>query len=227
MAKKRVTRKQLLKEPDEFMTVTGKIIQFAKTYQTYFLYGAGALLLVLVIISGTRFYINWKEKKAFAALDQATSQYENIVSKKGDLAAAKNNFQEIVEKYSGYDGGRLARVIYANICFASGDFDTAIAHYTKALEDFGENPSLKPFLQSSIGYAYLSKKDYQAAADHFTKIVSDPDAFMKDEALFNLGQIYAKQGNIEKSRESFKKILTDYKDSIYIEVVREQMAMAG
>ena len=224
MAKKRVTRKQLLKEPDEFITVTGKIIQFAKTYQTYLIYGTGALLLLVLIISGTRYYFSWKEKNAAASLGQAVSQYEKITSENGDIGKIKNNFKEIVDKYSGYDGGKLARVIYANICFASGDFDTAITHYTQAIEEFTDNPSIKPFIRNSIGYAYQAKKDYQAAADHFEKIVSEPDALIKDEALFNLGEIYLKLGNTEKSQAAFKKILSDYTDSIYIEVVKERIA---
>ena len=87
-----------------------------------------------------------------------------------------------------------------------------------------ENPSVKPFILSSIGYAYQAKKDYKAAANHFEKIVSDPNGYMKDEALFNLGEIYAKLGNTEKSREAFKKILSDYTDSIYIDVVKERIA---
>ena len=225
MAKnKKISRKKLLKEPDEFITFTGKIIQFAKTYQTYLLYGTGALLLLVLIISGTRYYFGWKEQKAAASLGQAVSQYEKITSEKGDVAEVKNDFKEIVEKYSGYDGGKLARVIYANICFASGDFDTAIEHYTQAIEEFNDNPSIKPFIRNSIGYAYQAKKDYQAAANHFEKIISEPDALIKDEALFNLGEIYAKLGNTEKSQAAFNKILSDYTDSIYIEVVKERIS---
>ena len=71
---------------------------------------------------------------------------------------------------------------------------------------------------------YQAKKDYQAAANHFEKIVSEPDVPMKDEALFNLGEIYEKLGNTEKSQAAFKKILSDYTDSIYIEVVKERIA---
>jgi tetratricopeptide (TPR) repeat protein len=224
MAKKRVTRKKLLKEPDEFITFTGKMIQFGKTYQTYLLYGTAALLLLVLMISGTRYYFGWKEKKAAASLSQAVARYENILSEKGDIEAAKEDFKNIVKKYSGYDGGRLARVIYANICFQTGDFDTAISQYTKAVDEFSENPSIKPFIRSSIAYAYQAKKDYKAAANHFEKIVTDPDVTIKDEALFNLGEIYAILGNTEKSREAFKKILSDYTDSIYIDVVKERIA---
>ncbi len=224
MARKRVTRKELLKEPDEFMTLTGKVIQFVRTYQQYILYGTSALVLAGLLFSGFRYYRGWQENRAFTALEKAIEQYEAIDEKKADLSPAKEDFRTLVKKYSGYSGGKIGRVIYANICYDSGDYDAAIDAYTKALEDFVDHPSLKTFIKSSIGYAYQAKKNYQAAAEHFEAMVSDPAIYMKDEALFNLGLLYAKLGKPAKSREAFQKILTDYSDSTYIEMVREQLA---
>jgi hypothetical protein len=79
MAKKRKkTRKELLKEPDEFMTLTGKVIGFAvehKTQLTYGLgiihktqltYGLGIILALVIIVSGVRFFSIRAEKKASA-----------------------------------------------------------------------------------------------------------------------------------------------------------------
>jgi TolA-binding protein len=47
---------------------------------------------------------------------------------------------------------------------------------------------------------------------------------MKDEALFNLGRLYAAMGENEKSTAAFKKIVSDYTDSIYIELARERVS---
>lgn len=224
MARKRVTRKELLKEPDEFMTITGKIIQFVRTYQRYILYGTSALVIIGLTFAGIRYYRGWKENKAYASLEQAIEQYEAMDEKNKDLSTAKTDFQTLVKKYAGYSGGKIARVIYANLCYETGDYDSAIDQYTKALEDFADHPSLKTFIQSSIGYSYQAKKNYQAAADQFEAMVSDPAIYMKDEALFNLGLLYAKLGKPDKSREAFQKILTDYADSNYIEMVKEELA---
>jgi hypothetical protein len=45
---------------------------------------------------------------------------------------------------------------------------------------------------------------------------------MKDEAFFNLGRIYELMGENEKSTAAFKKIISDYTDSIYIELAKEK-----
>ena len=224
MAKKRVTRKELLKEPDEFMTMTGKAIQFVRTYQQHIFYGTGALLLIFLIFSGFRYYRGWQEDKSYASLEQAIDRYERLAEKKEDPSPAKQDFQALIDKYPGYSGGKIGRVIYANICYENGDYDAAIDQYKKALKDFADHPSLRTPIQSSIGYAYKAKSDYQAAAEQFEAMVSDPAIYMKDEALFNLGLLYAKLGKSEKSRQAFQKILTDYADSTYTELVKEELA---
>ncbi len=225
MAKKRrVTRKELLKEPDEFITFTGKMIQFVRTYQNQLLYGIGALVLIVLIVSGVRLYTSWKENKAFTSLGKAMSQYDENRSSKSeatDLNDVKQSFQNVAEKYSGYDGGKLARMMYANICYESGDYDAAIANYTKALQEFSDDPSITLFIQSSLGYAYEAKQDYQTAIEYFEQVASSPSTFLKDEALYNLGRLYAKAGDTEKSKKAFDRILSDHPDSIYVEMVKE------
>jgi tetratricopeptide (TPR) repeat protein len=214
-----------LKEPDEFITFTGKMIQFARKYQNQLLYGLGGLLVLVLIVSGVRFYTNWKENKAFESLENAMAQYEKSRSEKTDLSDVKLAFQKVVETYSGYDGGRLALLIYANICYDTGDFDAAIVNYSKATEAFTDDPTVNLFIQTSLGYAYEAKKDYQTAANHFERVASSPTRFLNDQALYNLGRLYAKIGNTEKSRSAFEKILSEHPDSLYIELVKERIAI--
>ena len=225
MAKKRrVTRKELLKEPDEFITFTGKLIQFARNYQKQLLYGFGALVAIVIVISGVRLYIGYNERSASARLELAMSQHAEVRTKDTGLNEVKQSFQEIADKYSRYEGGKLARVIYANLCYDTGEFDAAISSYGKALDDFADDPSISLLIQSSLAYAYEAKSEFQSAAEYFEKVASAPNTFLKDEALFNLGRIYAKMGNAEKSKKAYEDILSDHSDSIYIDVVKELIA---
>lgn len=68
----------------------------------------------------------------------------------------------------------------------------------------------------------LAQGNYEGAAGENQKIVSFPDPrYPKDEALFNLGLIYAHFGNpqrdIEKSIDFFNKLLKNYPKSTLIE----------
>ena len=118
----------------------------------------------------------------------------------------------------------MARVVFADICYQTEDFDAAISLYKEALEDFEEDTQLQHFIRNSLGYAYEAKKDYQNAAVYFNEIASAKDAVMSDVALFNLAILYNEEGNKEKSIEAYKKILSDHADSLYIEIVKEKLS---
>jgi tetratricopeptide (TPR) repeat protein len=228
MAKKRKkTRKELLKEPDEFLTISSKLIKLAIEYKTHLSYALGIILVLAVIISGIRFFSIRAENNASALLDKSLTKYNSIKSEKqpdevyGEVSA---DFQFILNKYKGKESAKLARLIYANICYNAGKYKQAIELYKTALTDFAKYPMIHHQILSNLGYAYEQEEDYSTAVGYFEKISSAPEPIMRDEALYHLGRLYDKLGENEKSREAYNKILTDHQDFIYIDLVKERMA---
>jgi tetratricopeptide (TPR) repeat protein len=228
MAKKRKkTRKELLKEPDEFLTLSSKLIRLAIDYKTHLTYALGTILIIAVIISGIRFFSIRSENNASALLDESLTKYNNLKAEKKPAEVYDEisaDFQFIFNKYDGKDSAKLARLIYANICYNAGKYKQAIELYKTALTEFAEYPVIHHQILSNIGYAYEQEKDYSTAVGYFEKISSAPELMMRDEALFHLGRLYDKLGQNEKSREAYNKILTDHQDFIYIDLVKERMS---
>ncbi len=226
MAKNSKNRKKFLNEPDKFLTFTNKMLSFTIENKVIISVTVGVIIALIIGTSGFLYFSDKAENKAFAMLQQSITKYETIMKDKGPEEAyqkVEKDFQMILKKYSGKDGGKLARVIYANICFDGGDSDKAIDLYSKALRDFDGNWSLKNLILSRLGYAYGEKKDYKTAVKYFEMIASGSDPFMKDDALFNLGMFYAEMGDTDKSMEAFKKVADDHPDSIYLELVKEKV----
>ena len=228
MAKKRKkTRKELLKEPDEFLTFSSKLIKLAIEYKTHLTYALGIILVLAVIISGVRFFSIRAENNASALLDKSLTKYNGIKSEKQTDAVydeVSADFQFILNKYKGKESAKLARLIYANICYNAGKYKQAIELYKTALTEFAKYPMIHHQILSNLGYAYEQEEDYSTAAGYFEKISSAPEPIMRDEALYHLGRLYDKLGENEKSREAYTKILTDHQDFIYIDLVKEQMS---
>lgn len=223
--KKRVTRKQLLKEPDEFITFSGKIIQAGRRYRSQLLYTTIGVLAILVVITGFRYYSAYRLKRGFSSLDRTLVKYEQFQKSNGVSEAyegVKAEFDQMIDKYSGNDAGKIIRLTYADICFQAGDFDTAIILYEKALRDFQNDPFYRKLIQGSMGHALVAKKNLSSAAAFFLKITASPEPFLKDEALFHLGKLHELMGESEKSKAFFRKIATDHPSSLYINVVNEK-----
>ena len=223
--KKRVTRKQLLKEPDEFITFSGKLIQFGMQYKTQLTYVASILIALIVVVSGYRFFSIRSENNAEALLNQAVAKYQTALNGQDSEKAYQTvsaDFQLIFNKYASKNSGKIARVIFANICFDAGEYAKAIELYRQALEDFKNHAFMNNLIRSDLGYAHEQINDIAVAVSYFEKIAENPEPILRDEALFNLGVLYEKSGNHQKSADAFQRIITEHPDSMYIEIVKER-----
>ena len=223
--KKRITRKQLLKEPDEFITFSGKLIQFGMRHKTRLTYVASILLALIVIVAGYRFFSIRSENRAAALLNQAVAKYQTALNgqdSKNAYQTVSEDFRLLLNKYANKNSGRIARVIFANICFDAGEYARAIELYRQALEDFKNHAFMNNLIRSNLGYAHEQINDIAAAVSYFEKIAENPEPILRDEALFNLGMLYEKSGNHQKSADAFQRIITEHPDSMYIQIVKER-----
>lgn len=228
MAKKpKKTRKELLKEPDEFMTISGKLIGFAVDHKTQISYAVGTIVVLALMISGYRFFSIRSENRAAALLDLSFAKYENNRADQSPEEAYANtsaDFELILDKFGSKRSGKIARLTFANICYDAGKYEQAIELYQKSLQDFEKHPAIHDQILSSLGYAFEQREDYASAAGYFEKLSQTQQSTMRGEALFNLGRMYDKLGQTEKSKAAFKKILSDHQDFMYIDLVKEKLA---
>ena len=228
MAKKRKTRKELLKEPDEFMTISGKLIGFAVDHKNQLTYAVGIIIALALFISGYRFLSIRSENKASALLDQGLVKYEKLINEKKAAETAYEqvspDFNMILNKYGSKPSGKIARLTYANICYKAQKYDQAIELYKVSLKEFENDPAIYNQVLGSLGYAYEQLKDYSSAAGYFEKLTQASGPIVRSEALYRLGWIYDELGQPEKSKAAFNKILSDHKDFIYFDLVKERMS---
>jgi tetratricopeptide (TPR) repeat protein len=224
MAQK-LTRKQLFKEPDEFITFSGKLIQWLTTYKQQAFLAASVVLALLVATAGFQAYSHHTEIKASALLTESLTQYQTAMKANDPVKAyqaVEKSFTRILEDYSARRMGKIAGLEFANICFRAGEFDKAISLYKTALEDFSDAPFYKNLIMSSLGYAFEGKKDYESAAKYFETLTTSVDTSLKDLSLYNLASVYEKMGNKEKSKSTFARIVADFPNSIYVEIAKEK-----
>jgi len=224
-----LTRKRELEQPDQVMIFMRGVLQFFIEYKTRLLIAFGVFLALICVLIGFRYYSNIAEKKAFSELDKCMYGYKTLVNGKGDDLAYLNiekDFQAFLEKYSNRVAGKIAGVFYANICYKNGNYDKAISLYENVLENFDKNTQpYKNLILSGLGYSHEGTKDYNKAVKYFEMIVSGTTDFLKDEALFNLGRLYADKGESAKSTKAFETIISDHSYSMYVDLVKEKLAI--
>lgn len=224
--KKRKTRKQLLKEPDEFINFSGRLIQFGTEHKTRIVLALSAIFLLLIGISTFNFFSRKAADEAFFQLKVIQQAYEEKLKKDGPEKARTDladKFQNLLTRYPNQYGGQLARVIYANACFQGGEFDKAVELYKGALKDFNDNPFFKNMIINNLGLALIKKKDFKQARRYFEMLISDQNSIHKDQALYHIGLIHASEGEQEKSRIAFEELIAKNPESLYTDVVKEKL----
>jgi predicted negative regulator of RcsB-dependent stress response len=225
MARKRISRKKIVKDPDEF---TERLVEWVRNNRKSLTGGICALLALIVLIAGYRIYNSRREQAADALLSQTLADYQQALSSKNGpdkvLAKVKSGFERLITHYGRLPAGQVSAIIFANAALTNHDPDKAIPLYRKALAEFDQDPSLTNTLRNGLASAYLQKGDKAAAIEEFTKIVSSTSSVLKDVALFHLGYLYKAAGDAQKSQHAYQQLRTGFPDSIYAEIAQEKSA---
>ncbi len=225
MAKKKVTRKQLLKEPDEFITTTGRLIGWARENTRVLIYGGGLFFGLVIVIAVYGVIDSHRASRSEAALSQAMATYQaQSVDNQAvrALEAVRSDFDALLRDYANQPAGRLGRVIYAHYCLAAEAFDDAVKHYQTALSHFDADPSMSNVILNGLATSYQQKGDYAQAMTYYNRILAGTNPMLKDAALFNLGRLHEQMGEMAEGQKVFDQLTADFPDSFYANLARER-----
>jgi len=111
MAKKKVTRKELLKSPDEFLTFSARAVIFINEHSRQFAYLGVAVVAIALIYLGIHTYLRHINKKgqntynmAYYTLVRNMSPDANIK----DLKQSEELFEQVKDRYGISKAARLA-----------------------------------------------------------------------------------------------------------------------
>lgn len=227
MTPKKITRKALLKEPDEFITTTGRLISMGVTYQKQLSIGAAVFFALLIVFGIMRVMAHRTENQSFAALSKVTVKYETEGAGKTPterLGMIKSDFNDFLNRFGSKSAGRIGRVIFAGICRDGGDLDTAASLYLQALGDFAGKPFYENLIRTSLGQVYAMKKEPAQSTPELEAAATKTASPLADTALFDLGLLADADGQKEKAVSYFKRILEEFPNSMFQEIVKEKVA---
>lgn len=225
-AAKKKTRKELLKDPDEFLTITARVLGAASRYQKEISYAVIGLLVIAALFSGYRFFTGRAEVRAAELLDTAVSKYDRLVKEQSREKAFQEvsaDFVQLIDNYSSRSSGVMARLMFANMCYEAGDYTRAAELYKALVDAFAEHPAIRGQILVSLGHTYTRLKELPTALGYFERALPSAAPALQAEVLFHAAEIHRRMGNVEKSTETFKRLLADHGESLYAEMVRERV----
>lgn len=224
--KKRITRKQLLKEPDEFLTFSAKTIQFAANNRRLVLGVVIGLVVAALAAAGLRYYSQASERKAYDLFEAGRTRYfAEILGRTPILPFEEiaEPFERVLKKYQSTDAAPLSLMAYANFSYHRGDYQRAIGLYQRAPSAFREDGAVLKLIWNGLAYAYEAQDDFKSAAEQYQKITDAQDEFMKGDAYYNLARMMEAMNDQEEAIEAYKKVVKAYPDSVGFQIAREKV----
>ena len=227
MAKKKTTRKELLKKDDEFISLSNRFFQYVSAHGKQIQYLTVSVVIIIAIVIGISLYFKHLNKKSLAAYSLA---YTNLVSdSSSDLNEDTSNksieeLDSLIKKYGWTKMATLAIPQLAYLKFGQGKYDEAISLYQTYLKKDNSASIYHLMTHFGLAAAYEAKSEHQSAIQHLKKIIDDENNFLKEEALFSLGRLYALSGQQEMSKEIFKDFVNQFKESPLVPLAKANLA---
>ena len=225
MAKKKVSRKELLKGPDEFLTFSARAVMYFKEHSRQFSYLGAAVVLGILIYLGINFYRGYIDKKGQIAYNQAyytLSKDKDIETKteKDNLKEVALLFEKVRDKYGLSKASRLALPELANLNYLGNDYDKAISDYREYLKEVPEDPAYQALAKLAMASCYEEKKEYKESIDLLNQILSVPNNFFSEQAMLNLARVYRLSNQQEKSADVLKEFVEKFPSSPFLPVAK-------
>ncbi|MGD9329745.1 MAG: tetratricopeptide repeat protein [Desulfobacterales bacterium] len=224
MAQKRISRarKRDLEQPDEFLTLTSRLMG---TINTYWKPISAGFSVLLVIIAATLVYGYFRERaetKSFTLLELAMRHYQSELARQDAaqaLDAVAPEFEDLLSNYGNYQGGKTGRLLYAQMQYQAGRIEAAITQYVAAEKGFPEGSYALSAARSGLGYAYAAAGRHEDAMAVFTRIVEGAEPVLKADALYQLALLQRQTGRVAEYEKSLKALQEEYPGFMYAEML--------
>ena len=215
---------------DRFVDEVGNWSVRARDNQRLLMIVTGAGLALAILIYGIYFYRSSREQRAQAALSTAIETIESPLQPppggqpvpdakfKTDaerLTAAEKQFRDVETKYADSDAADIAGLYMARIASSRGDAAGARKRLQHFIDDHPKH-LLVGAARYSLYQIRIENGDAAAVVSELQSQVGKPEASLpSDTQLVLLAHAYEVQGNSVKSKETFRRIVTEFPDSPY------------
>ena len=226
MAKEKVTRKELLKSSDEFLTVSGRVIVYVKEHAKPFKIAGGILVGAALVYLGVNYYLNYANRKGQEAYDAAYYEVAKIKEIKAEDETVKKSeelFKKVITDHGLSKASRLAPPQIAHLKFLEKKYDEAIQLYQAYLKEVPENTVYHSLALMALAAGYEGQGDFGKAIETLQRILSSSEPSFKEQATLNLARVYGLSKQPDKAKETLKEFIEKYKNSPFLSMAKARL----
>lgn len=228
---RRITRKQL-KQDDEFVSAAEWIFRWVANNVKPILAGIGAVCAIGLIWWGTNSWLGAREGEASILLNHAVMTFEGegvpgSPLPVGDVDAAEAEFLQVVESYGRSDQADMARLYLARIALGRGETDEARSALVNLRDKHADDIIGSVATLDLIDLRVASGQGAEIAGELEAMVTGQNPALPPDAALSKLGEIFVAEGDVERARTYFERLIEEFPESPYLAGAQQRLAELG
>ena len=226
MAKKKITRKELLKKDDEFLTLSNRAILFCTSHTRQLKYlGVGIGIILIAYLAGYAYLgsVNKKGQEAYNLAYDILDENTKPDTDPKDLAESENLFMTVIDEYGLSKVARLALPQVAHVKYLDRNFDQAIIFYQKFLDKISGHSQYESLTKVAIAACYEANGNLKKAIEMLGSVVGSPYDSFKDSAMLSLARVYRLDHQHEKAREILEEFVQKYKTSPFYPMAKARL----
>ena len=216
MARQRITRKELLRQPDQFITRSTRLIVWAEANASSILYSIGAVMLIGALAGGWFAWQTNRHHRAEALLYEAINASGNGHALQ-DSAAQRNQMmdalQTLVRDYDRTPAAAQAYWHLGRLYYAGADYVAAVEAYEQArqrLSSDRQSDLMRGLIALNMAYAEEAQGAYTQALENFEAVVQAPaTTWLRGEAYLGMGRCHEQSNAPEMAAEVYSRALSD------------------
>ncbi len=227
MAKKKLSRKELLRNTDEFLTLSGKAALFVNQHMHQVkMIGIGLAVIGIAYLAvwGYMKHINKAGQEAYnEAYDALVQNQQPEEGYKEGVKKSEALFEDVINDYGMSKAAALALPQVGHAKFITKEYDGAIEYYREFSSKAAEEQDFETLNLLALAACHEAKGELKEAAGILKGVVENPDNPFRESALLNLERIYRLDNQPEKAKELLKTFAKDYASSPFYPIVKARL----
>jgi predicted negative regulator of RcsB-dependent stress response len=206
----RMTRKDLLNAPDEFLSTSSTVLTWIKENPQRF--AIGVIIIASIFVGGYGFY-HWKTAREFDGM-------------RAYMKAADNSqlTLQVAQEYSDTKAGKLSKLRLARMSYDQGNQKMAISYAGEFIDSWGHEDTFHWQAVLIMATAYMKQNGVAKALPLLDDCIESAPKDIKDQALFLKASAQIVLGKNNEARQTLKAVSENYREIAKIMLTSQRIS---
>jgi len=225
MSREKISRKKLLQEPDEFLSLSQRVWLWVHENREKTGMIAGGIAAAILLAVGAKAYSDRSHGKRSTAVAAAVARYTQTPG--GAVPAdLRQELAALADRYAGSPEGAVARFFQAGALAAAGETGQAREVYTTLAAPGAQQGDLALLARQAVAYLDLAGGAVDTALASFQELLkAQGGAIARAQIMLEIAAIHEKQGRAAEARRVYQDILAEHPEGSWAVMAKDRLRL--